>query len=311
MLIKKASDIPSSEITSEYLYRNRREFIKAATATLGAAAIGSILPSDASAASKYDTTETKTPLANVTSYNNYYEFGTDKGDPVINAAGFRLRPWTVTVSGMVKKPATYALDDLLKGITMEDRIYRMRCVERWSMVIPWHGFPMAALINKLEPLPSAKYIKMQTILDQDRMPEQRRPTLRWPYTEGLRMDEAMNELTFMATGVYGKEGPPQNGAPIRLVTPWKYGFKGVKAIQKIEFTDKMPVSAWMEAAPNEYGFYATVNPTVDHPRWSQATETRLTGGIFDQLRPIKTLMFNGYTQYVEKMYYGLDLRRNF
>jgi len=312
MLIKKATDIPSSEITSESLYRNRREFIKAASATLGAAAIGSILPAEvAAAASKYDTTEPKTPLANVTSYNNYYEFGTDKGDPVINAAGFKLRPWRITVSGMVKKPATYAIDDLLKGITMEDRIYRMRCVERWSMVIPWHGFPLATLINKLEPLPSAKFIKFQTVLDQDQMPEQRRPILHWPYTEGLRMDEAMNELTFMATGVYGKEGPPQNGAPIRLVTPWKYGFKGVKAIQKIEFTDKMPVSAWMEAAPNEYGFYATVNPNVDHPRWSQAMETRLTGGIFDQIRPIKTQMFNGYTQYVEKMYSTLDLRRNF
>jgi methionine sulfoxide reductase catalytic subunit len=312
MLIKKATDIPSSEITAEYVYRNRREFLKAATATLGAAAIGSILPAEASAAaSKYDTNEKQTPLANVTSYNNYYEFGTDKGDPGVNAIGFRLRPWTITVSGMVKKPATYALDDLLKGITMEDRIYRMRCVERWSMVIPWHGFPLAALINKLEPLPSAKYIKMQTLLDPARMPEQRRPTLHWPYTEGLRMDEAMNELTFMATGVYGKEGPPQNGAPIRLVTPWKYGFKGVKAIQKIEFTDKMPVSAWMEAGPTEYGFYANVNPTVDHPRWSQAQETRLTGGVFDQIRPIKTQMFNGYTQYVEKMYSNLDLRRNF
>jgi len=312
MLIKRATDIPSSEITSESLYRNRRDFLKAATATLGAAAIGSIMPATASAAgSKYDTTETKTPLANVTSYNNYYEFGTGKDEPVVNAVGFQFRPWTIAVSGMVKKPATYAIDDLLKGITMEDRIYRMRCVERWSMVIPWRGFPLATLINKLEPLPSAKFIKFQTLLAPDRMPEQRRPTLHWPYTEGLRMDEAMNELTLMAIGVYGKEGPAQNGAPIRLVTPWKYGFKGVKAIAKIEFTDKMPVSAWMEAAPNEYGFYATVNPTVDHPRWSQAQEQRLTGGIFDQLRPIKTQMFNGYGQYVEKMYSGLDLRRNF
>ena len=311
MLIKRATDIPSSEITSEYLYRNRREFIKAATATLGAAALGSILPASASAAGKYDTDEKQTPFSSVTTYNNYYEFGTDKEDPGVNAVGFRTKPWKVAVSGMVKKPATYNIEDLLKGITMEDRIYRMRCVERWSMVIPWHGFPLAALINKLEPLPSAKFIKFQTLLDQDRMPMQRRPILHWPYTEGLRMDEAMNELTILAVGVYGKEGPPQNGAPLRLITPWKYGFKGVKAIVKIEFTDKMPVSAWMESVPSEYGFYATVNPTVDHPRWSQATETRLTGGALDQFRPIKTQMFNGYTQYVEKMYSGLDLRRNF
>src|SRR5436190_3911261 len=311
MLIKRATDIPSSEITSEDVYRNRRDFIKAATATLGAAAVGSIMPATASAAGKYDTTEKQTPLANVTSYNNYYEFGTDNGDPGVNAIGFPLRPWTIAVSGMVKKPATYALDDLLKGITMEDRIYRMRCVERWSMVIPWRGFPLATLISKLEPLPSAKFIKFQTLLAPDKMPEQRRPILHWPYTEGLRMDEAMNELTLLAIGVYGKEGPAQNGAPIRLITPWKYGFKGVKAIAKIEFTDKMPVSAWMEAAPNEYGFYAIVNPNVDHSRWSHAQEKRLTGGIFVKLRPIDTQMFNGYTKYVESMYSGLDLRRNF
>lgn len=311
MLIKKATDIPSSEITSEYVYRNRRQFLKAAGITLGAASLGALVPRTASAASKYDTDEKQTPLADVSTYNNYYEFGTGKDEPVVNARRFQLRPWTIAVSGMVKKPATYNLEDLLKGITMEDRIYRMRCVERWSMVIPWHGFPLATLINKLEPLPSAKFIKFQTLYAPDRMPEQRSPILHWPYTEGLRMDEAMNELALLAVGVYGKEGPPQNGAPIRLVTPWKYGFKGVKAIAKIEFTDRMPISAWMEAAPNEYGFYATVNPTVDHPRWSQANETRLTGGLLDQLRPIKTRMFNGYGEYVEKMYSGMDLRKNF
>jgi sulfoxide reductase catalytic subunit YedY len=311
MLIKRATDIPSSEITSEYLYRNRRDFIKTATATLGAAAMGSILPSSALAKSKYDTDEKQTPFSSVTTHNNYYEFGTLKDEPAVNATGFKLRPWKVVVSGMVKKPATYDLDVLLKGIVMEDRIYRMRCVEAWSMVIPWRGFPLSTLINKLEPLPSAKFIKIQTLLDPTRMPEQRRPILSWPYTEGLRMDEAMNELTMLAIGVYGKEGPAQNGAPLRLVTPWKYGFKGVKAIAKIEFTDKMPVSAWMEAGPTEYGFYANVNPTVDHPRWSQARERRLVGGILDDLRPISTLMFNGYTPYVEKMYSGLDLRKNF
>jgi sulfoxide reductase catalytic subunit YedY len=311
MLIKKATDIPSSEITSEYVYRNRRQFLQGAAATLGAIGMGALIPTPGLASSKYDTDEARTPEQEVTSYNNYYEFGTGKDDPVANAKGFKLRPWTVTVSGMVKKPATYALDDLLKGITMEDRIYRMRCVERWSMVIPWRGFPLATLINKLEPLPSARFIKMQTLYSPERMPEQRRPILHWPYTEGLRMDEAMNELTLLAIGVYGKEGPAQNGAPLRLITPWKYGFKGVKAIVKIEFTDKMPLTAWNEEAPHEYGFYANVNPLVDHPRWSQATEARLTGGLFDQLRPIKTRLFNGYEQYVQKLYSGMDLRVNF
>ncbi|HET9942712.1 MAG TPA: protein-methionine-sulfoxide reductase catalytic subunit MsrP [Terriglobia bacterium] len=311
MLIKKPSDILSSEITSEYVYRNRRQFLQSAAATLAAAGMASLIPTPGMASSKYDTDEMLTPEKDVTSYNNYYEFGTDKDEPVLNAKGFKLRPWTVNVTGMVKKPATYHLDDLLKGITMEDRIYRMRCVERWSMVIPWRGLPLATLIKKLEPLPSARFIKFQTLLDPERMPEQRRQILHWPYTEGLRMDEANNELTLLAIGVYGKEGPAQNGAPLRLITPWKYGFKGVKAIVKIEFTDKMPLTAWAEQAPHEYGFYANVNPSVDHPRWSQATEARLTGGLFDQLRPIKTRIFNGYGQYVEKMYAGLDLRVNY
>jgi sulfoxide reductase catalytic subunit YedY len=308
MLIKKLTDIPSSEITSEHVYRNRRQFIQSAVTALGAAAF---LPATVSAASKYDTDEKQTPLGEVSSYNNYYEFGTGKDEPAVNARTFKLRPWTVNVGGMVKKPATYNLEDLLKGITMEDRIYRMRCVEAWSMVIPWHGFPLATLIDKLEPLPSAKYIKFTTLYAPDRMPGQRSGSLHWPYVEGLRMDEARNELTLLAVGVYGKEGPAQNGAPLRLVTPWKYGFKGVKAITKIEFTDKMPLTAWAEAISNEYGFYANVNPTVDHPRWSQASERRLTGSVLDQLRPIKTQMFNGYTQYVEKMYSGMDLRKNF
>ena len=306
MLIRRATDIPSSEITMESVYRNRREFIKAGAALL--------LPSVEWRQSKsgpYDTTDPVTPYEDATTYNNYYEFGTDRADPSRNSGKFRAHPWTVTVEGLVKKPARYDLDDLLKGLMPEDRIYRMRCVERWSMVIPWHGFPLATLVNKLEPLPSAKFIRFQTLYAPDRMPLQRQPILRWPYTEGLRMDEATNELTLLAVGVYGKEGPAQNGAPLRLITPWKYGFKGIKAITKIEFTDKMPVSAWMDAAPNEYGFYATVNPKVDHPRWSQAMETRLTGGVLDQLRPIPTQMFNGYGQYVEKMYSNLDLRKNF
>jgi sulfoxide reductase catalytic subunit YedY len=273
--------------------------------------MGALVPTSSFASSKYDTDEMLTPERDVTSYNNYYEFGTGKDEPVVNAKGFKFRPWTIAVSGMVQKPATYQIDDMLKGITMEDRIYRMRCVERWSMVIPWRGFPLATLIKKLAPLPSAKFIKFQTLYAPDRMPEQRRPILHWPYTEGLRMDEATNELTLLAIGVYGKEGPAQNGAPLRLVTPWKYGFKGVKAITKIEFTDKMPLTAWAEEAPHEYGFYANVNPAVDHPRWSQAQEARLTGGVFDQLRPIKTRLFNGYTEYVERLYSGMDLRVNY
>ena len=313
MLIKRASDIPSSEITSENLYRNRREFLKAAGFTLGAAAIGGALPGSVEGAGKYDATDKQTPYANVTSYNNYYEFGTGKDEPAVNAMSFRTRPWTIEVDGLVKQPKTkYAIDDLLKGITMETRIYRMRCVEAWSMVIPWYGFPLATLIKKLEPTASAKYIEMQTLYAPDRMPgQQGRPILRWPYTEGLRMDEAMNELSFLAIGVYGKEGPAQNGAPLRLVTPWKYGFKGVKAITKIRFVEKQPLTAWAENAPNEYGFYANVNPTVDHPRWSQAQERRLTGGLFDDFKPIKTLMFNGYGDYVASLYTGLDLRRNY
>jgi methionine sulfoxide reductase catalytic subunit len=317
MLIKKADDIRSSEITPEGLYHNRREFLKAASTVIGASAFGVMLPGCVEAAvqqqpalkkSKYDVTEKLTPYEDVTGYNNYYEFGTDKEDPVHNPAtrSFKTTPWTVEVTGMVKKPTKYALDDLLKGVVMEDRIYRMRCVEGWSMVIPWHGFPLSTLIKRLEPLPSAKFIEFKTLLDPVRMPEQRSPILHWPYTEGLRMDEAMNELTLMAVGVYGKAGPVQNGAPIRLVTPWKYGFKGVKAIVKINFTDKMPVSAWMEASPREYGFYANVNPDVDHPRWSQQTERRL-GEFFKR----KTLPFNGYGEYVASMYSGLDLKKNF
>jgi sulfoxide reductase catalytic subunit YedY len=311
MLIRKPSDIPSSEITSEYLYRNRRQFLQTAATTLGVGAVSAFLPGSAAAASKYDTDEKQTPLGNVTTYNNYYEFGTGKDEPSVNARTFKLRPWTVQVAGMVKKPATYNLDDLLKGVTMEDRIYRMRCVEAWSMVIPWHGFPLATLISKLEPLPSAKFVKFTTLYAPDRMPGQRYGSLRWPYVEGLRMDEATNELTLLAIGVYGKEGPAQNGAPLRLIVPWKYGFKGIKAITKIEFTDKQPINSWQEAVPEEYGFYANVNPKVDHPRWSQASERRLAGGVLDQLRPIKTQMFNGYTQYVERMYSGMDLRKNF
>jgi sulfoxide reductase catalytic subunit YedY len=320
MLIKRASDISSSEITSEKLYNNRREFIKTATAALGIASAGTILSACApgvvgaapepQAKGKYDTTEKLTPLQDVTMFNNYYEFGTGKDDPAKNSKNFKPQPWTVKVDGLVKKPNTsYAFDDLIKGMTLEDRIYRMRCVEAWSMVIPWQGFPLADLIKKLEPLPSAKFVEFKTLVDPNQYPEQRRSffkVLDWPYIEGLRMDEATNPLTLFATGLYGKPLPNQNGAPLRLVTPWKYGFKGIKAIVSIRFTDKQPVNSWQQQAPNEYGFYANVNPTVDHPRWSQGKEQRI-GEFFK--RP--TQMFNGYSEQVASMYSGLDLRKNY
>jgi sulfoxide reductase catalytic subunit YedY len=316
MIIRRASDIPSSEITPEKLYHNRRDFIRTASAAFVTAAAGTILPGCATAAAPepvqatklgpYDTTERMTPLEDVTTYNNYYEFGYDKADPARNAGRFRAKPWSVSVEGFVSKPQTYALEDLMKGLTVYDRIYRMRCVEGWSMVIPWQGFQLGDLIKRLEPTSAAKFVEFKTILDPAQMPEQRRRTLNWPYTEGLRMDEAMNPLTLMATGLYGKPLPNQNGAPIRLVTPWKYGFKGIKAIVKIRFVDKPSLTTWMDQAPREYGFYANVNPEVDHPRWSQASERRL-GEFFKR----KTLMFNGYAEQVAQMYEGMDLRKNF
>jgi sulfoxide reductase catalytic subunit YedY len=311
MLIQRASDIASSEITSETLYHNRREFIKTASSILGLTAVGSIIPAVPALAApqakgKYDTTEKPTPFEDVTTYNNYYEFGTGKDDPGRRAKNFRPKPWTVKVEGMCKKPASYNLDDLIKGFATEDRIYRMRCVEAWSMVIPWAGFPLRSLIDRLEPLPSAKYVEFKTLVDPGQFPEQGRSFLKvldWPYIEGLRMDEATHPLAFIATGLYGKPLPNQNGAPLRLVTPWKYGFKGIKAIVSIRFTDKQPVNTWQVQAPQEYGFFANVNPNVDHPRWSQARERRI-GEFFK--RP--TLMFNGYEQ-VAELYSGMDLRR--
>ena len=317
MLIQRAPDIRSSEITSENLYHNRREFLKTSSAILAAAGASALLPGCASAASPepaqakgksgpYDTNEKQTPFQDITTYNNYYEFGVDKGEPAVNAKNFKSKPWTVAVEGFCKKPATYNLEDLIQGFTMEDRIYRMRCVEGWSMVIPWMGFPLAELIKRLEPTPQAKYVEFKTLLAPAQMPEQRGRILNWPYTEGLRLDEAMNPLALIVTGLYGKPLPNQNGSPLRLVTPWKYGFKGVKAISRIRFVDKQPLTAWMEASPREYGFYSNVNPEVDHPRWSQKSERRI-GEFFR--RP--TLMFNGYADQVAPLYAGLDLRKNF
>jgi len=321
MLIKRADDIRSSEITDRRLYLNRRQFIQAAAGTAAVAAAGALGADVASAAtpaphgrkleavhpSPLSVSEKTNTWEQITTYNNFYEFGIDKDDASRNARNFRTRPWTVSVEGFVKKPQTYALDDLISGLTIEDRIYRMRCVEGWSMVIPWQGFQLSELIKRLEPTAQAKYVEFRTLYAPDQLPEQRRSILEWPYVEGLRLDEAMNPLTILAVGLYGKQPLPNpNGAPIRLVVPWKYGFKGIKSISKIRFVDKQPTTAWMKQAPNEYGFYANVNPAVDHPRWSQATERRL-GEFFKR----KTLPFNGYADQVAAMYTGMDLRKNF
>jgi sulfoxide reductase catalytic subunit YedY len=268
----------------------------------------------------FDTDEPLTSEAAATSYNNFYEFGTDKGDPARNAGSLQTTPWTVRVDGLVRNPGQiWDLDALLRGLTLEDRIYRMRCVEAWSMVIPWYGFPMADLIDRLEPLPSAAYVRMETLVDPEQMPGQRPGFfgggIDWPYVEGLRMDEAMHPLTLIAVGLYGKRGPNQNGAPLRLVVPWKYGFKGVKSIVRISFTEEQPLNTWKQMQSSEYGFYANVNPNVDHPRWSQKVENRITSSAsgFSQLfaAPRETLMFNGYQDQVAHLYEGMDLVRNF
>ena len=304
MLIRRPTDIPSSEITPEDLYVNRRKFLAwAGVAAAGVVGSGKIASAFAATPGQEETPNT---WEEITTYNNYYEFGTGKDEPAQNAGNFKTKPWTVKVDGLVKKPADYHLEDLLKGLKLEDRIYRFRCVEAWSMVIPWQGVPLAALINKVEPLPSAKYVQFTTILAPDQMFGQRTRVLDWPYVEGLRMDEAMHPLTLMVTGLYGKTLPNQNGAPFRLIVPWKYGFKGVKAIVKMTFTEKQPMNTWQLANSSEYGFYANVNPEVDHPRWTQASERRI-----GQFRRQKTLMFNGYADEVAKLYAGMDLRKNF
>ena len=251
-------------------------------------------------------TDVPTPEDDVTSYNNFYEFGTGKDDPAMNAGEFKPRPWTVKVEGLCAKPGTYQLEDFLKPSKMEDRIYRMRCVEAWSMVIPWRGIPLADVLRRAQPNSQAKYVEFTTLMDPARMPGQRYRVLEWPYNEGLRLDEAMHPLAMLVTGVYGKDLPNQNGAPLRLVVPWKYGFKGIKSIVRIRFTAAMPPTSWNIAASNEYGFYANVNPQVDHPRWSQATERRI-----GNFRRIPTLMFNGYAEQVASLYAGMDLKRNY
>ena len=302
MLIKKRDDIRSAEITPEHLYYNRREFLQTA-GLLGIAAAG---VSTGALAQGQQLKDDLTPYEDVTTYNNYYEFGTDKSDPAENSRRFRTKPWTVRVEGLVSKPASYSVEDFIKPSKLEERVYRMRCVEGWSMVIPWLGFPMSDLINRVQPLASATFIEFQTLLDPKQMPGQRSPVLPWPYTEGLRLDEAMHPLAMFAVGLYGKTLLPQNGAPLRTVIPWKYGFKATKSIVRIRFTDTQPKTAWNETTPNEYGFYANVNPQVDHPRWSQATERRI-----GEFRKRPTLMLNGYADQVGRLYEGLDLRANY
>jgi methionine sulfoxide reductase catalytic subunit len=319
-IIRRPADIASSEITAESAYMARREFI-ARAGGLGAALAGATLlgcgPGDAraerdadhvadSAAGAVAGQDKTNSYEDITSYNNYYEFGTDKADPKDNAQKLRTRPWTVAVDGLVKTPRSYAFEDLVKPHKLEDRIYRLRCVEAWSMVIPWQGIPLRDMIARFEPLPSAKFVTFTTLLDPQQMPGQRRGVLDWPYVDGLRMDEAVHPLTFIATGLYGKPLPNQNGAPLRLVVPWKYGFKGVKAIVKISFVAEQPKTTWNQAAPDEYGFYANVNPEVDHPRWTQSRERRI-----GEFRRRETLMFNGYADQVASLYRGMDLRRNF
>jgi len=300
MLIRNRPDINSNEITDERLFWGRREWL----ASVGAVVAGLALPDIACA--QANETDKLTPYEAVTGYNNFYEFGTDKEDPAANAGTLRPRPWQVVVEGEVKHPATYSFDDLFKGMKPEERVYRMRCVEAWSMVVPWLGHPLKDVIARLEPTSKAKYIEFTTLLDPKQMPGQRRAILDWPYVEGLRMDEAMHPLAILTVGVYGKPLPNQNGAPLRLTVPWKYGFKGGKSIVKIRFTETQPMNTWQRSAPNEYGFYANVNPAVDHPRWSQATERRI-GELFRR----KTLMFNGYADQVASLYSGMDLRKNF
>lgn len=309
MHILKPGDIPPSEITPQAIYLGRRRFMASMTALAALPALG--MPDAAGKLGKLkpsalSTGEARTPFEAVTTYNNFYEFGTNKSDPAKNAHTLQTRPWTVAVEGEVKRPRIYGIDELLKLAPLEERIYRLRCVEGWSMVIPWIGFPLAELIKRAEPTGNAKFVEFVTLHDPKQMPFQRSSILDWPYVEGLRIDEANHPLTLLAVGLYGEVLPRQNGAPIRLVVPWKYGFKSAKSIVKIRFVEKAPISAWMRAAPNEYGFYSNVNPKVDHPRWSQAKERRI-GEFFKR----ETLMFNGYAEQVAHLYRGMDLRKHY
>jgi sulfoxide reductase catalytic subunit YedY len=320
MLIRRAGDIPSSEITPKDLYLNRRKFLAGAAIAGAAAATGIglreiVSPTtvvqagnkiDGIKKSSFSTTETITPFKDVSNYNNYYEFSTDKYQPAQLAKNFRTRPWKVKIEGLVDKKQELDVDTIIKMAAPEERIYRHRCVEGWSIVVPWVGFSLSELIKRVNPQSKAKFVEFTTLNDPSQMPGLRVPVLNWPYVEGLRMDEAMHPLTLLCFGMYGEDLPNQDGAPLRIVVPWKYGFKSAKAIVRIRFVEKQPINTWNESAPNEYGFYSNVNPTVDHPRWSQAKERRL--GEFLK-RP--TPMFNGYGDQVASLYSGMDLKKNF
>jgi len=326
MLIRKPADIKPSEITPESVFLNRRQFMAgSAAATATAALAGLAVPGVAHAnqGPKWLTAQIKngpgrtlsikdeiTPYEDATQYNNFYEFGFDKRDPARRAKDFKTDPWTVEVSGEVVKPGKIQLEDLIKPHSLEERVYRFRCVEAWSMVVPWVGFSLSELIKRFEPTKNAKYVEFKTLVDPEQMPGQKQPfgTIDWPYLEGLRMDEAMHPLTFMAVGMYGQVLPNQNGAPLRLVVPWKYGFKSIKSIVSIRLTEQMPRNTWNQIAPQEYGFYANVNPEVDHPRWSQGHERRLPSGLFSVNR-IPTQKFNGYGDEVASLYSGMDLSK--
>jgi sulfoxide reductase catalytic subunit YedY len=319
MLIKKPDAIPSSEITPQSTYLNRRTFLTGAAIASAAAVTGVAFrdlaaPSliaqanakiDGLQKSPFSTTEKETPYKDVTNYNNFYEFSTDKYEPAGLAKNFKTRPWTVTIDGDVKKKQVLDVDAIIKMAAPEERIYRHRCVEGWSIVVPWVGFSLSELIKHADPLPKAKFVEFTTLYDPKQMPGQRSSVLQWPYVEGLRMDEAMHPLALLCFGMYGEVLPNQDGAPLRIVIPWKYGFKSAKSIVRVRFTSDQPMNTWQRAASNEYGFYSNVNPNVDHPRWSQAKERRL-GEFFK--RP--TLMFNGYDQ-VASLYAGMDLKKNF
>jgi sulfoxide reductase catalytic subunit YedY len=299
-----------SEITPRECYLRRREFI---AGVLAAGTVGLAAPAAPAAISKYPRNarysidEKPNSFEDITTYNNFYEFGTNKQDPSERSGKFKPRPWTVTVSGEAAKTGRFELDDLLRPHALEERVYRLRCVEAWSMVVPWLGFPLGNLLKRFEPTSRAKYVAFKTVMRPSEMPGQRFPVLEWPYVEGLRIDEAMHPLALVAVGLYGQMLPNQNGAPLRLVVPWKYGFKGIKSIVEIRFTERQPPTSWNLSAPSEYGFYANVNPAVDHPRWSQARERRIGGGLFDAKQP--TLLFNGYADQVASLYRGMDLRR--
>ncbi len=329
MLIKKPTDIKPSEITPKSVYMNRRRFMSTAAGALGMGALGVTAlglagkaaggwfsgtpaaehhgrPLDYKHPGPFGTDEKQTPYKDVTHYNNYYEFGTDKYSPAERAQSLTTSPWSVSIEGEVEHPGVQHMEDVLKRYALEERIYRLRCVEGWSMVIPWVGFPLGEVLRRAGPTSRAKYVKFTTVYRPSEMPGQQRSVLDWPYVEGLRMDEAMHPLTILAVGLYGEVLPNQNGAPIRLVVPWKYGFKSIKSIVKIELVEEQPVSTWTRAAPNEYGFYSNVNPHVDHPRWSQKRERRI-----GEFLKRDTLMFNGYGDQVAELYKGMDLRKFF